>query len=274
MFNIATVSYLNALPLIAGLEREPDIALSRLVPSELLATIEAGTADLALCPVVDFQTSVEDLRIVQSGAIGCDGPALTVRLFSRLPFSDLESVVTDRDSHTSVALLRIVLHELHDCQPVFISSPRAARPTDVDALLLIGDKVITSSPDPSTYRYRLDLGAAWKTITGKPFVFANWMARSGRDLGDVPARLDTLRRVNRERIAELAAHHAHACGWPEDLALEYLTRNLSYELGDRELAGIEEFWRRCRDLGIIDELRPLKLYGRAREGERVSKSEG
>ena len=61
MINIATVSYLNALPLIAGLEREPGIVLSRLVPSELLATLETGAADLALCPVVDFQTSGEDL---------------------------------------------------------------------------------------------------------------------------------------------------------------------------------------------------------------------
>lgn len=269
MINIATVSYLNALPLIAGLEREPGIALSRSVPSDLLATIETGAADLALCPVVDFQTSEADLELVPSGAIGCDGPALTVKLFSRLPFSDLESVVIDGDSHTSVALLRIVLHELHDCHPVFIPSSRAARHTDADALLLIGDKVITTAPDPSVFRHRLDLGAAWRTVTGKPFVFATWMTRSGMDLGDVPARLDRLRRLNRSRTAELVAHHAQGCGWPEDLAFDYLNRNLRYDLGDRELAGIKEFWRRCRDLGIIDELRPLKLYGRAWKGSGV-----
>jgi chorismate dehydratase len=273
MIRIATVSYLNALPLIAGLEGERGIALTRLVPSRLLATIEAGEADLALCPVIDFQTSGADLEIVPSGAIGCDGAALTVKLFSRLPFADLKSVVIDGDSHTSVALLRIVLHELHDCHPVFIPSSRAARQTDAEAILLIGDKVVTSTPDPSIHRHRLDLGAAWKTITGMPFVFATWMARSGRDLGEGPNRLAELRRVNRNRLAELVAKHAAACGWPDDLALDYLSRNLRYGLGDRELAGIEEFWRRCRDLGIIDELRPLKLYGRAREGERVRKSE-
>lgn len=269
MIKIATVSYLNALPLIAGLEREPGIALSRLVPSGLLATIEAGAADLALCPVVDFQASEKDLEIVPSGAIGCDGAALTVKLFSRLPFSDLESVIIDGESHTSVALLRIVLHELHDCHPVFATSSRAAERTDADALLLIGDKVINSTPDPSTFRHRLDLGAAWKTITGKPFVFATWMTRSGMDLGDVPHRLDKLRRLNHRRTAELAARHAKERGWPEDLAFEYLNRNLRYEIGDRELAGIEEFWRRCRDLAIIDGLRPLKLYGRAWKGSGV-----
>jgi chorismate dehydratase len=260
MIRIATVSYLNALPLIAGLERERGIALSRMVPSGLLATIEAGAADLALCPVIDFQTSSVDLEIVPSGAIGCDGPALTVKLFSRLPFADLRSVVIDGESHTSVALLRIVLHELHDCQPVFTPSSHAARQTDADALLLIGDKVVTSTPDPSGFRHQLDLGAAWKTITGKPFVFATWMTRSGVDLGDAPARVEELRRFNRSRTAELAADHAKGRGWPEALAFEYLNRNLSYELGDRELAGIEEFWRRCRDLGIIEGVRPMRLY--------------
>ncbi|MEX1312100.1 MAG: hypothetical protein AB1Z65_16900, partial [Candidatus Sulfomarinibacteraceae bacterium] len=101
------------------------------------------------------------------------------------------------------------------------------------------------------------------------FVFATWMARSGVDLGDAPHRLDALRRFTRSRTAELAARHAKGCGWPEDLASGYLKRNLRYELGDRELAGIEEFWRRCRDLAIIDGLRPLKLYGRAWKGSGV-----
>ena len=87
--------------------------------------------------------------------------------------------------------------------------------------------------------------------------------------GDCKGALDELRRANRGRTAELAARHAKRCGWPEGLAHEYLNGNLRYELGGRELAAIEEFWRRCRDLGIIERLRPLKLYGRAWVGSGV-----
>lgn len=259
---IATVSYLNALPLIAGLENERDITLSRKVPSELLATLEDQDADLALCPVIDFQTSRTALEIVPSGAIGCNGAALTVKLFSRLPFAQPETIVVDGESHTSVALLQIVLHEMFQRRPTLVAATHAPENADAEALLLIGDKVIHSTPDPSVYPHQLDLGEAWKKISGMPFVFATWMTRSGIDLGGVPDRLSSIRNDNRARLPELAAQNAAANGWPEDLAVAYLSRKLRYELEQPELAGIEEFWRRCHELGIIDELRPMRLYGR------------
>lgn len=262
MTKIATVSYLNALPLIAGLENERDITLSRRVPSELLATLEDQDADLALCPVIDFQTSSTALEIVPSGAIGCNGAALTVKLFSRLPISQLQRIVVDGESHTSVALLQIVLHEMFQRRPPLVAATHSTENADAEALLLIGDKVIHSTPDPSVYSHQVDLGDAWKKISGTPFVFATWMTRSGIDLGGVPDLLSSIRDDNRALLPELAAQNAAANGWPEDLAVSYLSRKLRYELGQPELAGIEDFWRRCYELGIIDELRPMRLYGR------------
>ena len=43
------------------------------------------------------------------------------------------------------------------------------------AMLLIGDKVVTR--EPRGMGFQLDLGAAWKELTGLPFVFAVWMVR-------------------------------------------------------------------------------------------------
>ena len=94
------------------------------------------------------------------------------------------------------------------------------------------------------------------------FVFSTWMTRVGSALGDLPNRLDEIRRCNSRRLGDIAATHAEASGWPEDLATTYLSRNLRYELGESELEGIKEFWRRCHDLGIIDELRPMRLHGK------------
>jgi chorismate dehydratase len=262
MTKIATVSYLNALPLIVGLEEQSDITLTRHVPSELLGYLENRRADVALCPVIDFQTSSNDLEIVPSGAIGCHGPALTVKLFSRLPPVRLESIVVDGESHTSVALLRIVMHELHRREPTLVAASRANESTGAEAVLLIGDKVVQAPPDPSLYPHQLDLGEAWKRISGKPFIFATWMTRMGTDLGDVPERLDRVRLENRNRLPDLARGNAASNGWPIDLAVAYLSRNLRYELGPPELAGIEEFWRRCHELGIIDKLKAMRLYDR------------
>lgn len=260
MAKLATVSYLNALPLIDGLERETDIEVVRRVPSRLLETLETGRASIALCPVIDFQQSVNPLKIVPAGAIGCNGPALTVKLFATRPLSEIDVITVDGESHTSVALVAVVMRDLYGRTPKLQPMEGTGEETP-QALLLIGDKVITATPDRTVYPHELDLGAAWKKISGKPFVFAAWMTGADSDLGNLPRRLNRIRNANQGRLAEIAARHAAANGWPETLALEYLSRNLRYELGPPELAGIEEFWRRCHEIGIIDKLRPMRLYG-------------
>ena len=85
MHAVAAVSFLNARPLIDGLEREPGISVITDVPSRLLETLTSARARVALCPIIDFQTADADLCIVPVGAIGSDGPTHTVRVFSRVP---------------------------------------------------------------------------------------------------------------------------------------------------------------------------------------------
>jgi chorismate dehydratase len=265
-FTVAAVSFLNAKPLIEGLDREPGVRLVADVPSRLLETLIEGEASVALCPVIDLQLSPVELSVVPCGAIGSDGPTLTVRVFSRVPMEEVARVYTDGDSHTSVALLAVVFDELFGNKPEIKTldstnvNGSLAPPTTV---LLIGDKVVRSQPDPDLYPHQLDLGEAWRGITGLPFVFACWMARSGQDLGELPGILDRYRNVNRTRIGEIAGTHADGSGWPEELAAEYLGKILRYEIGQRELRAIELFWEKCRDLGLIERIRPMKLYDRS-----------
>jgi chorismate dehydratase len=138
-------------------------------------------------------------------------------------------------------------------------------PAPPTTVLLIGDKAVRNRPDPELYPFELDLGAAWKRITGLPFVFATWMARADRDLGDLPARLGRCRDRNRRRTAEIAAAHAAPSGWSRELAENYLGGILRYELGPCELDAMQLFWSKCLDLDLIDRQRPLKLYS---EGDR------
>jgi chorismate dehydratase len=259
MTTLATVSYLNARPLVDGLEDEAGVELLSRVPSRLLETLESGAADLALCPVVDYQRSSVELEIVAAGAIGCHGPALTVMLFSSVPPDEVGEVAVDPDSHTSVALLDIVMSARYDRRPRLRPLPAggSGRP---EALLLIGDKVVLAPPAAELYPHRLDLGEAWRAISSRPFVFATWMARAGADLGDLPQRLEQQRLANRRRLGEIVRRHGVPGGWPADLAASYLGSNLRYDIGPPELAGIAEFWARCHALGIVERLRPMRLY--------------
>ncbi len=58
---VAAVSFLNARPLIDGLELDPSISLTTGVPSRLLETLVTARARIALCPVIDFRFFSNDL---------------------------------------------------------------------------------------------------------------------------------------------------------------------------------------------------------------------
>jgi chorismate dehydratase len=266
---VAAVSFLNAVPLVDGLDAAPEVVLRRAVPSRLTAMLERGEADVALCPTIDFQRSRVPLEIVPCGGIASRSTTHTVRLFSRRPIPTVERIAVDSDSHTSVALLAVVLDARWGRRPALVPIPGPAAADASDAVLLIGDKVVTCEPPSDHYRYQLDLGEAWQALTGMPFVFAAWMARAGADLEHLPGLLDATRRRNCDRLRELAAAHAAALGWPPRLAHRYLSELLHYEIGERELASMEEFWRRCRRLGLIDDLRPLRLYPGDRRSTRA-----
>ncbi len=99
----------------------------------------------------------------------------------------------------------------------------------------------------------IDMAEAWIDLTGLPFVFAVWAARPGVDLGDLP---EVLARRRDEGIAdafEIARTYGPRLGLDVDLCYQYLTVSLSYDLGEREIAGLTEFARRAANLGLAPE---------------------
>lgn len=264
MFRIGAVRYLNARPLISGLDDEAGVELEVDVPSRLLEALLSGRVHIALCPIIDFQLAPAELCVVPVGAIGSDGPAQTVRLFSRVPLDRVTRVLVDADSHTSVALLQIILAERNGGPPAVerTNLRRHEVGLEDEAVLLIGDKVVTSAPSADLFPHHLDLGQAWKDLTGLPFVFATWMAPAGADLGPLPGLLERLRESNLAALDGVVARHASELGWPPALAREYLGERLCFDLGERQLEAMELFWRRCAGLGLIHRQRSLRTYRR------------
>ncbi len=268
---IGVVSYLNTLPLIAGLESLESIELEHAVPSRLIDRLLAGGVDLALVSAADYQKSPEPLRLVPAGMLGCRGRTMTVRLYSRVPIPRISVVHADTDSHTSVILLQVLLRERHglsvemvdfEARSIDLRDPGSPRP---ESLLLIGDKVIVAAPDHREYPYQLDLGEAWLESTGKPFVFATWMCRRGLDaeaerrVRSAAAVLDHQRRHNRERIANIVHRHAIARGWPKFDADLYLSGMLRYEFGEPEAEGLRTFFSLAHRHGLLAKARPLEM---------------
>jgi chorismate dehydratase len=267
---IGVVSYLNTLPLIDGLDRLEGVAFERAVPSALLGRLLAREVDLSLLSVVDGQRSPEPLRIVPVGMLGCRGRTMTVRLYSRVPVARVRRVHADTDSHTSVLLLQVLLRMRHGAQVETIpfnarEGTSAGRMVESpEAMLLIGDKVVTAAPDHRAYPHQLDLGEAWFESTGRPFVFATWMCRADLDeaalarVRSAAAVLDRQRRHNALRIAEIVHREAIPRGWPKLDAEIYLGELLRYEFGDAELEAMAHFFRLAHEAGLLPAPRALE----------------
>ncbi|MBU0717886.1 MAG: hypothetical protein KJ749_06515, partial [Planctomycetes bacterium] len=112
-WRLGVVSYLNAKPLIAGLDADDDLELVYDVPARLPALLDERLVDVALVPVIDLARQGRTWQIVSDACIGCDGETLTVRVFSRVAPAAIRRLHVDGDSHTSVALARIIWQETY-----------------------------------------------------------------------------------------------------------------------------------------------------------------
>jgi chorismate dehydratase len=266
---LGVVSFINTLPLIDGLENLRDVELQHSVPSLLLDQLLAGEADVALCSSIDYQRSPVPLIILPVGLLGCDGPTLTVRLYSSKPIEHIRRIFCDTDSHTSIALLRILLKQVHGIEPRLVDYDAhehvaCNKPLEwPEAMLLIGDKVVTDSPPAVRYPYQSDLGAEWSQHTGLPFVFAAWMARIDADpalLRLATTALDHQRRHNRERIDWIIHRRARPRHWPVDLAADYLKSHIAHEWTNLRRAGLEMFFDKALQHGLIEQRRSITLF--------------
>ena len=254
---LGVVSYLNAMPLVHGLDRDPRFALVRDVPSRVAEMLHAGEVDLGMIPSVEYAAG--EYAIVPGIAIGSRGPVRSVNLFHRRPLAGVRKVALDVSSRTSVALAKILLRERlgHDPEYVSMGPPVEAMLGAADAALVIGDPALYFRGDAE----RVDLGEEWTARTGLPFVFAFWAGRLGVVDEAGIARLQQALRAGQGAVAEIAAQY-NGLGAGRGAENEaYLRRNIVFDLGESEQAGLREFYRRAHALGLIPRVPELRFHG-------------
>lgn len=259
---IGVVRFLNTCPLIEGLAKCADLDLVSAVPAQITPMLERGEIDIGLVSTIDAALAGVPLVQLPAGGIGCDGPTLTVRVFSRCEPGDIHTLAVDTDSHTSVVLAQVILSRIHGVRPRVVDfdareGAGAAEFSDdpwPESLLLIGDKVVTASPPAIRYPHQIDLGEAWKALTGLPFVYAVWMCRA-EDAGKesiltAAATLHRQRLRNESRLDWIITTRAREKGWPDDLARQYLGERLHFEIGGPQRLAVERFLSEAHDLGL------------------------
>ena len=263
---IGAVNYLNTRPLVYNLERlAPKAQLSLDLPSRLADRLAEGALDVALIPVIEYFRG-DGYTIVPNIAIATRGPALSVTLFSRVPWAQICRVALDEGSRTSAALTQILLRDRHGLTPQLQPLPTSAtaEESDADAVLLIGDRAMKSCLPG--YRFAYDLGQEWHDWTGLSFVYAFWAVRAGADLGGVEKALEESKRQGLAHVGEIAAAEAPKLGLDAGYCRRYLETVIRFNLGPREVDGLQRFYDLASELGLAPAGGELRFYGARRIG--------
>ena len=174
---VGAVSYLNTKPLIYGFEQgmmKEEIDLVIDYPANIAAWLIDGRIDAGLVPVAALPF-LKEHHVVSEYCIACDGEVASVCLFSEVPLEQIETVLLDYQSRTSVGLLKILLKEHWKISPKLVDGSGDYE-NDINgttAGLVIGDRALAQR---LRSKYIYDLGLAWKEMTGLPFVFAAWIS--------------------------------------------------------------------------------------------------
>jgi len=248
---LSVVSYINSIPFIKGIRSGPvseslDIMLD--VPSECARKIIASEADIGLVPAVTIP-KVADGSIVSSFCIGADGPVKSVVLVSNNPLDEIEKILLDHESNTSVMLARILAKEYWHVDPKWsVAEPGFERMIgDKEGAVIIGDRALAMA---SKYRFVYDLAYEWKKFTGLPFVFAVWL--SNISLPD--SFLQSFENSLESGINEIESYCRDLIiPGSEFNACDYLTRFISYDLNTEKKEGLKLFLEKLENLELSEE---------------------
>ncbi len=241
---IGSVPYLNEKPLTRWFSHTDEgkasgIEVVYAVPSQLARMLEAG--EIAAALVSSFEYFRTPGYVLAPGvSISGQGDIESVRAFAKVPWRKIESLALDTSSLTSSALLKILLAEQLDSYPAFL---HAAPDLDsmlaqADACLLIGDKGMLASGEGLNM---LDLGRAWRRLTGLPFVYAVWLGKPENMTPQLTDALATAKAWGLTQIDAIAAEEAVRIGTTVRQCRHYLTEIMDYNLDEEHQQALETF---------------------------------
>jgi chorismate dehydratase len=237
---VSAVSYLNSIPFIYGLEQSDlldQIDLSLDIPSSCAEKLLADEVDLGLVPVAIIP-QLKNYHIISPYCIGADGAVETVCLFSDVPWEEVETVLLDFHSRTSVQLVQLLAkhHWKVDWQFVNTEEDFEHLIGGTTAAVVIGDRAYQYR-EKHTYVY--DLPEVWKEYSGLPFVFACWVSNKELPLSFVKefSAALSLGMQQKEKALQLK-------GEAYESAIDkyrYLDEVIKYDLDTRKRQGLDLF---------------------------------
>jgi predicted solute-binding protein len=258
---LGAVGYLNARPLVYGLDRDPRFQVRYDLPSECARLLHAHEIDLGLIPSIEYLRGPRPYGIVLGAGVTSKGPVKSVALYTRCEPRDIRTVAMDTSSRTSVALVTILLSKTHKVviEPVAMAPNLDLMLESADAALIIGDVALFLDHEAAGVQ-KIDLGEAWTNATGLPFVYALW---AGWPQAVTPEDVGALLNACRAGVAhvdEIAAEHAPGDSARQSMIGRYLRDNIRYRLDGEAEEGLRAFYSYATELGLASYDGELRIY--------------
>jgi len=235
--------------MLHGAEREL-FDLTFKIPSECARLLASGEVDIGI--VSSIEVPRQKLEILPGVGICSKGPVRSILLVSKVPTPKIRTFAADSSSRTSVVLAHIILSRRYGVSPKFVSQEPtlASMLENADAALIIGDPALHLDPTSLPFHV-LDLGREWTDMTELPMVYAVWAGRSAAITPDLPDAFCRSYRFGADHLDDILRLEAEPRGFPVQLAREYLTRHISFELGVAEREGLSLFFRYAAEGGWV-----------------------
>lgn len=247
---VCAVSYLNTVPLVWDPKLREIFDLQFALPSVCAERMATGESDIGILPVIEMAR--QGLSHFEGTGIACRGPVRSILLISKVPYSKIKTLATDAGSRTSVMLSRVILAQKYGATPKLIPMPAnlAAMLGEADAALIIGDPALQLEPASLPFE-TLDLGEEWVNMTGLPMVFAVWSAPKSMIRPSYEQAFIDSCRYGLAHVNDIVKDQAPRLGISEELAREYLTKHIAYELDARDYQGMNLYIREALALDQV-----------------------
>lgn len=280
---VGRIGYLNVLPIYYPLEQgtiKHNFSFVYGSPAELNGLMARGELDVSVVSSIEYARHFERYVVLPYLSISCRGAVKSVLLFSTVSLEKLTGRVihVTPQSHTSVALLKILLRRFYGVECEFAGMARPLWQSSVtrrpDAYLAIGDEALYWKKR-RIFRYEWDLGELWNRWTHLPFVFALWVCR--RDLAQ--REPDKLIRCLESFLSakawglknlDLVCSQASRTTFMTQDELKVYFRHLCYDLENGMIEGLEHYYSMLYEEELIDNMPPLEFLEGAFDLDEIS----
>ncbi|MEA2040994.1 MAG: menaquinone biosynthesis protein [Bacteroidota bacterium] len=239
---ISIVSYLNSLPFTFGLENYNNFSnlfeATKDFPSACADKLKTGQTDIGLIPVAELP-NVKSGRIISDYCIGANGKVKTVLLVSQVPLHNMETILLDYQSGTSVTLCKILDKEFWHSSPKYQHGKKGYE-SEIKGNtggVIIGDRTFNL---PKPFKYIYDLSEEWKKHTGLAFTFAVWAANK-KISADFTEKFNKALTFGLQNIDTVTKKYADNQYITAERLKEYLEKDISYAYDEEKKKSVELF---------------------------------